>query len=797
MGNWDWEQQFVRDCPTGRQLLTGARTGPARRRPALLLGISLFFAILFALHPAGPAVAETRIALVIGVSAYQNAPVLTNPVNDAQAIGDALRRLNFEVEDLRNPDSRALTRGIRDFGIRAQKAETALIYYAGHGVQVDGENYLIPVDAKLERTRDLVYEALPLSLMLDEVSQASKIGIVLLDSCRNNPFIDRVARSMSVAGRAVTTTSGLARVDNVPGNTIVVMAAKAGQIAEDGVGHSPFAAAILAHFQIPGLELGLFFRSVRDSVLKATQNRQEPYVFSSLGAEPFYFYPRPPNRPPTIGPIPTLKVAEIAGATLLGIPAPTDPDLDPLSVRIVGMPRSGEVRVGDRRATVGEAYSVDHFMKATYTPDGMTVGPIGTLDILVEDGRGGSVMGSLPIVVLPSSTPPAVAPAQSASAPPTASAPPPAKPPAPTTESASVATSPTAPITTPAPSPAKTTALTGAQATKAPPQADPLRSQPDLAAMPTTEAGSAATPAPPAASLPPSSAKADASANLTFEFPPLRPALPAPMPSARPGLAEARALATEVPCALLDVREEPSLEGGGRLSVSGSTLPGPAFNAFMHQLDGPAGPAASAVQRLDRGHCPVLAVMTDLVRRNRKRGDLRLLVQNAPISVGGHLRAIVQGVPDGALYVDLYSAEGMVQHLQRGHFARSADGNDVSVTAPASGPAGLRLLVAMSTPSPLDLEKRPTSESDADYLPALRQELAHLTPGAREPIGEVFPLFIMAAPRPPAAAPIASEHVRLPGPPNGPRCADIVARVQLGQDMSDADRKVLQTACGR
>ena len=110
----------------------------------------------------------------------------------------------------------------------------AVVYYAGHGVQVDRENYLIPADAKLERERDLLYEAMPLDRLLGEVSQASQIGIVLLDSCRNNPFIERVARSMTIAGRAVATTPGLARVDNVPRNTMVVMAAKADQIAEDG-----------------------------------------------------------------------------------------------------------------------------------------------------------------------------------------------------------------------------------------------------------------------------------------------------------------------------------------------------------------------------------------------------------------------------------------------------------------------------------------------------------------------------------------------------------------------------------
>ena len=352
---------------------------------------------------------ERRIALVLGIGSYQNASRLTNPVNDARAIGESLRRLKFEVMEIYDPNFGELNAGIRTFGIRAADADVAIVYYAGHGVQVDRENYLIPTDAKLERTRDLLYEAMPLDRLLGEVSQATRIGIVLLDSCRNNPFVERVARSVTIAGRAVATTPGLARVDNVPRNTMVVMAAKADQIAEDGAEHSPFAAALLAHFEIPGLELGLFFRSVRDTVLHATNNRQEPYVFSSLGAEPFYLYPRPPNRPPEIGTIRPLEVTEVAGPTPLGMPQPTDPDQDPMSVRIIGLPRTGEVRIDGHPATMNMVISAERFKGAVFKPDGKSLGPAGTLDILVEDGRGGSVAASLPITVRSSHHPPVVA----------------------------------------------------------------------------------------------------------------------------------------------------------------------------------------------------------------------------------------------------------------------------------------------------------------------------------------------------------------------------------------------------
>ncbi len=376
-----------------------------RRRPSVstrhgfsVLITALLLALVSLTARAAPDT-ERRIALVIGIGGYQNAPHLANPVNDARSIGDSLRRLKFDVAEVYDADFRELNSAIRAFGIKAASADVALIYYAGHGVQVDRENYLIPADAKLERERDLLYEAMPLDRLLGEVSQASHIGIVLLDSCRNNPFIERVARSMTIAGRAVATTPGLARVDNVPRNTMVVMAAKADQIAEDGAEHSPFAAALLAHFQIPGLELSLFFRSVRDTVLRATANRQEPYVFSSLGADPFYFYPRPPNRPPEIASITPLEVSDTAGPTPLGMPQPTDPDQDPLTIRIIGLPRSGEVRIDGRPVAINTVVSAERFKTATFKPDGKSIGAVGTLDILVEDGRGGSITASLPIAV--------------------------------------------------------------------------------------------------------------------------------------------------------------------------------------------------------------------------------------------------------------------------------------------------------------------------------------------------------------------------------------------------------------
>src|SRR5271169_3694067 len=155
---------------------------------------------------------ERRVAFVVGIGAYQNAPRLANPVNDARAIGEALRRLNFQVDEVYDADFRQLSRALREFGIKAQQADVAVVYYAGHGVQVGRENYLLPADALLERERDLVYEALPLELFLDEASQARRLSIILLDACRNNPFVDRLSRGITAPSRGPA-AAGLARVD--------------------------------------------------------------------------------------------------------------------------------------------------------------------------------------------------------------------------------------------------------------------------------------------------------------------------------------------------------------------------------------------------------------------------------------------------------------------------------------------------------------------------------------------------------------------------------------------------------
>ncbi|WP_051328718.1 SUMF1/EgtB/PvdO family nonheme iron enzyme [Geminicoccus roseus] len=374
---------------------------------SLVVGLCIWTVAAIA---AGAAEAEKRLALVIGIANYQYAPALMTPVNDAQVIAVQLRALKFDVDLQVNLDARELGSALREFGIRASDADVAVIYYAGHGVQVDGNNYLLPADTELKRVRDLLYEAMPLQLFLGELAGANKLGIMILDACRDNPFVDRLAESMGTS-RSNQIGQGLGRVDDTPTDTFVAMSTRANAVAEDGRGqHSPFAQAIIEEMKTPGLELGLFFRRVRDRVLQATEGRQEPYTFGSLGAAPFYFNPKPPNQAPTLAATDPLEVLDDAGPTHLGIEMPSDPDGDSMVVQIVRLPRGGNVMVSGRPVLIGEYLTPEQLRSAMYDPDGSVIGDAGLFQFVVDDRQGGRIDGAVAVAVSLSNQPPVVPP---------------------------------------------------------------------------------------------------------------------------------------------------------------------------------------------------------------------------------------------------------------------------------------------------------------------------------------------------------------------------------------------------
>lgn len=243
--------------------------------PLLLAAVLMF--------GAGPAFAGKRVALVLANSAYQHAPSLANPVNDGSVMAKTLKDAGFDVVDSRHDLTALDTRRVlREFADSTRDADIAVVYYAGHGIEVEGSNYLIPVDAKLERDTDVYDEALSLDRVLVAVEPAKQLRLVILDACRDNPFGRTMKRTLASRGIG----RGLAQIEPTSSNTLIAYSAKAGFTAQDGDGaNSPFTIALSKHLTTPGLDVRRAFGFVRDDVLKSTGNKQEPFVYGSLGGE--------------------------------------------------------------------------------------------------------------------------------------------------------------------------------------------------------------------------------------------------------------------------------------------------------------------------------------------------------------------------------------------------------------------------------------------------------------------------------------------------------------------------------
>jgi len=232
---------------------------------------------------------DRRIALVVGNSAYENVAPLANPARDAALVAETLKRTGFDsvtlLTDLRRD---ALTAALRDFAWQAEAADWAMVYYAGHGMEVGGANYLIPIDAKIGSDRDVSFEAVALDQVMNAAERAKRLRLVILDACRDNPFANQMKRTMTLASRSVS--RGLAAIEPEAG-TLVVYAAKDGEMALDGQGsNSPFATAFVTNMRKPGLEVRRLFDVVRDDVMEATNRAQKPFSYGSIsGRQDFYF----------------------------------------------------------------------------------------------------------------------------------------------------------------------------------------------------------------------------------------------------------------------------------------------------------------------------------------------------------------------------------------------------------------------------------------------------------------------------------------------------------------------------
>jgi formylglycine-generating enzyme required for sulfatase activity len=242
--------------------------------------IAIAVAAMLASQGASSSWAEKRIALAIGNGAYKETAPLSNTNNDASDLAQILRRLNFDVMLGIDLEKREMERLIRDFDRKLTGAEIALFYYAGHGLQVSGQNYLVPIDARLTTEGDIDFESVPLSLILRRMEREAKTSIVLLDACRDNPLATNLARRM--ATRSATIGQGLSRVESGIG-TLIGFSTQPGNSALDGDGrNSPYTRALLDEIEQPGRDVLATLAAVRGKVVKATNGKQVPWEHTSL-----------------------------------------------------------------------------------------------------------------------------------------------------------------------------------------------------------------------------------------------------------------------------------------------------------------------------------------------------------------------------------------------------------------------------------------------------------------------------------------------------------------------------------
>lgn len=244
----------------------------------LLLG-TIGFTLLVQLNPC---LADKRVALVVGNSNYKNTPALANPINDASDVYQSLKAVGFDVKLELDVTKREMDAALEQFARASASADTSLFYYAGHGMQYQGRNYIMPVDADLSDDVSVHYEMTSVYDVKAAIERSDGVRIMVLDACRSNPLAQRFARSITSATRDIPNVRGFAPAEKMQG-MVVVYATQADEVADDGVGrNSPFSSAFLKEIKEPGLEIGTMFRRIGEDVYKATNGRQSPELSISM-----------------------------------------------------------------------------------------------------------------------------------------------------------------------------------------------------------------------------------------------------------------------------------------------------------------------------------------------------------------------------------------------------------------------------------------------------------------------------------------------------------------------------------
>lgn len=252
-------------------------------RRALFICICIFGCLAASLD----ATADRRVALVIGNARYEHAAPLNNPLNDADAVSDALERLNFTVIRGTDLSREEMIGKVREFARLMRGASTGLFYYSGHGLQIAERNYLVPIDAELDEEADLDFEAVTVDTVIKQMEREPSTNLIFLDACRDNPMARNLARNMGT--RSTSIGRGLARIDSGVG-TLIAFSTQPGNVALDGEegANSPFTTALLDHIETPNVDISRVLRRVRQDVIKSTDGRQVPWSSSSLIGDFFF-----------------------------------------------------------------------------------------------------------------------------------------------------------------------------------------------------------------------------------------------------------------------------------------------------------------------------------------------------------------------------------------------------------------------------------------------------------------------------------------------------------------------------
>ena len=280
----------------------------ATSRAGRMLTVTRFFialvtACVVSLFAHGRSCADTRVALVIGNGAYSHEPVLKNPPNDAHDMAAALRELGFQVTEAIDVDKATLDARLESYLGSAEGADIALLFYAGHGMQLDGRNLLIPIDAKLERRSSIDYEVVDVDRVTSEMESAAKTVLIFLDACRDNPLAGKFA---GLSGRSAGPSRGLAPPEiTTSAGVLIAFSTAPGKVAADGdARNSPFTTALLRHIRTPGVEIKSVMTRVRADVAAATGDAQVPWDSNSLRTEIFLAPAQPASTPPSAAPAP-------------------------------------------------------------------------------------------------------------------------------------------------------------------------------------------------------------------------------------------------------------------------------------------------------------------------------------------------------------------------------------------------------------------------------------------------------------------------------------------------------------